>query len=79
MQIDYLWSQDKTFHAINCHIDGTTLEAGILCCIALRETTIRIANEQYAFIVEVPKEFISSSERVKAFNVILNVISHEQV
>jgi hypothetical protein len=79
MQIDYLWSDSNTLHAINCNADGSALEVGILCCIALREATIRIANEHHAFIVEVPKEFISSTERVKAFNVTLNVISHEQV
>ena len=79
MQIDYLWSESGSLHAINCHVNGSALEVGILCCIALREATIRIANEQNAFVVEVPKEFISSMERVKAFNVTLNVISHEQV
>lgn len=80
MRIDYLWSSSSTLHAINCHLDGpSSLQVGILCCIALQETTIRIANEQHAFIVEVPKEFLSGSERVKAFNVTLNVISHEQV
>jgi hypothetical protein len=30
-------------------------------------------------LVEVPPECRSSSERVKAFNVTLNILSHEQV
>lgn len=79
MRVDYLWSASNTLHAINCEVDGTALDVGILCCIALQEPTIRIANEQHAFIVEVPKEFLSGSERVKAFNATLNIISYEQI
>jgi predicted RNA binding protein with dsRBD fold (UPF0201 family) len=30
-------------------------------------------------LVEVPKEFRSSSERVKVFNALLNVLDHEQI
>jgi hypothetical protein len=29
--------------------------------------------------VELPKELLSGSERVKAFNILLNILSHEQV
>jgi len=79
MKIDYLWSQDKTVHAINCKLDGSALEAGILCLISCRETTIRIANENHALLVEVPPEFRSSHERVKVFNALLNVLDHEQI
>ena len=79
MQIDYLWSRDKTVHAINCSLDGASLEAGILCLISCREETIRISNENHSMLIEVPKEFRSSSERVKVFNALLNVLDHEQV
>jgi hypothetical protein len=79
MNIDYLWSEDKTVHAINCSLDGTALEAGILCLISCREETLRISNENHSLLVEVPKEFRSSSERVKVFNALLNVLDHEQI
>lgn len=79
MNIDYLWSADKTVHAINCEIEGASLEAGILCLISCREETIRISNENHSMLIEVPKEFRSSSERVKVFNALLNVLDHEQV
>jgi hypothetical protein len=79
MNIDYLWSEDKTVHAINCSLDGTALEAGILCLISCREETIRISNENHSMLVEVPKEFRSSSERVKVFNALLNVLDYEQI
>ena len=79
MRVDYLWSADNTVHAINCLIDGAALEVGILCLISCRETTIRISNENHSMLVEVPKEFRSSSERVKVFNALLNVLDHEQI
>lgn len=79
MQIDYLWSKDKTVHAINCEIEGASLEVGILCLISCREETIRMSNENHSMLIEVPKEFRSSSERVKVFNALLNVLDHEQV
>lgn len=79
MKIDYLWSEDRSVHAINNKLDGTSLEAGILCLISCREETIRISNENHSMLVEVPKEFRSSSERVKVFNALLNVLDHEQI
>lgn len=79
MQCDYLQSKDSQVHVINAKIDGSTLEAGILCLISCRETTIRISNDQHSFLIEVPAELRSSFERVKAFNVPLNILNHEQV
>lgn len=79
MNIDYLWSTDGTVHAIDCTIEGTALEVGILCLVSCREETIRITNEQHSLLVEVPKEFRSSYERVKVFNALLNILSHEQI
>ena len=79
MNIDYLWSGDNTVHAINNKIDGASLEVGILCLISCREETIRISNENHSLLVEVPKEFRSSSERVKVFNALLTVLDHEQI
>jgi hypothetical protein len=79
VNIDYLWSEDKTVHAINNALDGAALEVGILCLISCREETIRISNENHSMLVEVPKEFRSSSERVKVFNALLTVLDHEQI
>jgi hypothetical protein len=79
MNIDYLWSDDKTVHAIDCFIEGTALEVGILCLVSCRETTIRLSNESHSLLVEVPPEFCSSHERVKAFNAMLNILDHEQI
>ena len=79
MKIDYLWSADNTVHAINCLVDGSALEAGILCLISCRETTIRIGNDNHSMLIEVPLEFRSSHERVKVFNALLNILDHEQV
>lgn len=79
MQIDYLYSDNSTVHAVNCFYDGSDLEIGVLCLFACQETTIRITNEHDSFVIEIPDSFRSGSERVKAFNVTLNVLSHEQV
>jgi len=79
MQIDYLWSEDNRLHAINCKINGTSLEVGILCAISLQEKTVRLLNEHNSLIVEIPYDIRSGSEKVKAFNVILNILDHEQV
>ena len=79
MKIDYLWSDDKTIHAINNAIEGTALEAGILCLISCREETVRLSNENHSMLVEIPKEFRSSNERVKVFNALLNILDHEQI
>lgn len=79
MKIDYLWSEDNTVHAINCRVDGTALEVGILCLISCRESTLRISNENHSMLIEVPPEFRSSHERVKAFNALLTILDHEQI
>jgi len=79
VKIDYLWSEDSSVHAINCELDGMAMEVGILCLISCREETLRISNENHSMLVEVPKEFRSSSERVKVFNALLNVLDHEQI
>jgi hypothetical protein len=79
MKIDYLWSDDKTVHAINNTIEGAALEAGILCLISCREETVRLLNENHSMLVEIPREFRSSNERVKVFNALLNILDHEQI
>jgi hypothetical protein len=79
MNIDYLWSADKTVHAINSKLDGASMEVGILCLISCREETIRISNENHSMLIEVPKEFRSSHERVKVFNALVTVLDHEQI
>lgn len=79
MHVKYLWSADERVHAINCYIDASSMEVGILCVVSCQEETIRIANETESFIVELPKEFRSGSERIKAFNAVLNILDHEQV
>ena len=79
MKLDYLHSSDSTVHAINNEIEGTALQAGALCLISCRESTIRIADDNHSFLVEIPREFRSSHERVKVFNALLNILDHEQV
>ena len=79
MNIDYLWSDDKTVHAIDCLVEGTALEVGILCLVSCGKTTIRLSNESHSLLVEVPFEFRSNHERVKAFNAMLNILDHEQI
>jgi hypothetical protein len=79
MHIDYLFSNDRTVHAINCTIEGTALEVGILCLVSCRESAIRIANENHSLLVEVPPDFRSNHERVKVFNALLNILDHEQI
>lgn len=79
MILDYLHSSDNTVHAINNEIEDNALQAGILCLVSCHETTIRISDDSHSFLVEIPKEFRSSHERVKVFNALLNILDHEQV
>lgn len=79
MVVDYLWSECQKVHAINCKVNGAEMEVGVLCCIALRETTLRITDEHHSFSVEIPEEFRSGGEKVKGFNIALTVLNHEQV
>ena len=79
MILDYLRSSDNTVHAINNEIEDNALQAGILCLVSCRETTIGISDDNHSFLVEIPKEFRSSHERVKVFNALLNILDHEQV
>ena len=79
MKIDYLWGGSNKVHAINCHIDGASMHVGILCLITCQKETIRIANETYAFTIEIPAEYRSKEDRVKVFNAVLNILDHEQV
>ena len=55
------------------------MEVGVLCSIALRETTLRITNEHHSFLVDIPEEFRSGGEKVKGFNIVLTVLDNEQV
>ena len=79
MVVEYLWSKCQAVHAINCKINGGEMEVGVLCSIALRETTLRITNEHHSFLVDIPEEFRSGGEKVKGFNIVLTVLDHEQV
>jgi hypothetical protein len=79
MHSEYLVSQCGRVHAINCKSNNSSLEVGILCLIAFPESTVRIGNDQHSYLVEVPKELRSGSERVKAFNAFLSILDHEQV
>jgi len=79
MKLDYLSSACERVHAINCTVEGASMEAGILCLIAYSEDTVRLCSDTHKYIVELPKEFRSSSERVKVFNAVLTILDHEQV
>ena len=78
-KFDYLVSSDGRVHAINCKLSGSTLTAGIFCSIAMDENSCRISDENNCFTVEFSDEFFSKGTRVKAFNVDLAVLKHEQV
>jgi len=79
MQIDHLHNQDGRVHAINCTVQDDGLEVGVLCLIAFPENTCRISNETHSFLVDIPKQFRSGSERVKVFNSTLAILDHEQI
>ena len=79
MHVDLLSSADGTVHAINSQKVDNCLQVGILCLMSCRESTIRIADDHCSFVVDIPAEFRSSHERVKAFNVELTILDHEQI
>ena len=79
MRIDYLKSDDGTVHVINARKNYATLEAGIVCVMALTESTSRISDDNNIFTIELPPSLLSGGDRVKAFNVDLTILSHEQV
>jgi hypothetical protein len=79
MHSEYLASKCGRVHAINCKSDNSSLEVGILCLITFPESTVRIGDDQHSYLVEVPKELRSGSERVKTFNAFLSILDHEQV
>jgi len=79
MRYDYLKSDDGKVHVINARKNYATLEAGIVCVIASTETTCRISDDNNAFVIELPDTLLSSGDRVKAFNVDLSILSHEQI
>ena len=79
MHSEYLASKCGRVHAINCKSDSSSLEVGILCLITFPESTVRIGDDQHSYLVEVPKELRSGSERVKTFNAFLSILDHEQV
>lgn len=76
---DYLYSDNGLVHAIDVQVDNATMSVGILCAIAVQESTIRISDDHNAFIVELPKNVLSNGDRVKAFNIDLSILSHEQI
>lgn len=76
---DYLKSDDNRVHVINAKRSASTLTAGIFCSVAMSENTCRISDENHSFIIELPDGLYSKSDRVKAFNVDLAILKHEQV
>ena len=76
---DYLVSNDSRVHAINCKSSGSTLSVGIFCAIAMVKNSCRISDENDSFTVELSDELFSRGNRVKAFNVNLAILKHEQV
>lgn len=76
---DYLYSDDGNVHAINVRVNHSTMTVGILCVIAMEETTTRISDDHTAFIVDLPSSVLSKGDRVKAFNIELGILSHEQI
>lgn len=78
-RFDYLKSDDGRVHVINAECTGSTLNAGIFCSVAMDENICRISNENHSFTIELPDDCFSRSDRVKAFNVDLAILKHEQV
>lgn len=78
-KIEYLKSANGEVHVINAHVDGPTLEAGILCVFSFAEPTIRISNEHVSFLIELPEDLRSRGEKLKAFNVPLTILDHESL
>jgi hypothetical protein len=76
---EYLKSEDNCVHVINAQADALTLTAGILCVIPGAETICRITDGEHLFTVELPAKMLSRSDRVKAFNIELDILSYEQV
>ncbi|OUX93625.1 MAG: hypothetical protein CBC03_01300 [Pseudoalteromonas sp. TMED43] len=77
--LDYLKSDDGRVHVINAKCTGSTLSAGIFCSVAMDKNTCRISDDNHSFTIELPDGLFSKSDRVKAFNVDLAILKHEQV
>jgi hypothetical protein len=78
-RLDYLKSDDGRVHVINGKKVGSSLTAGIFCAVAMDENTCRISDENNIFTIELPDGLYSRGDRVKAFNVDLAILKHEQV
>ena len=76
---DYLHSPDGCVHVINARKSGSTLSAGILCCVAQVESKCRIADENNSFLIELPDGVFAQGSQVKVFNVDLAILKDEQV
>lgn len=79
MQFDYLISSDGMVHLINVSIDHLSLDAGIACVFPGAETPCRIASGNHRFTIDLPGNLLSRADRIKAFNVSLDLLSYEQV
>jgi hypothetical protein len=79
MHFPYLRSDDGRVHAVHCHYADGELVIGIFCLISFHGETVKISNETHRLLAEIPPEFRSQCERVKAFNVTLNILDHEQI
>jgi hypothetical protein len=76
---EYLRSSDGRVHVINGKRVGSSLTAGIFCAVAMDKNTCRISDENNIFTIELPDGLYSAGDRVKAFNVDLAILKHEQV
>ena len=79
MHLPYLRSEDGRIHAIHCDYADGDLAVGIFCLISFHEETVTIFNETHRFLAEIPSELRSQCERVKAFNITLSILDHEQI
>lgn len=80
MQYDLLTDSIGTTFVVNSQVEGTTLHCGAFYLEpSIPFESIRLSDSRGSLEVELPFEFRNQAQAIQAWNIRLQILSHEQV
>lgn len=70
----------NSIYAVNCRVEGTTLHCGALYVEPRNPfQVIRLSDNHASLDVELPPELVDQPDGIRAWNLELNIKTHEQI
>jgi len=80
MHHELLVDAANSIFAVNCEVQGTTLHCGALYIDPLMPfQSIRLADSSASIEIELPEELLNQPSAIRAWEIPLNIRSHDQV